>query len=76
MLLYMVFAGAASVAEVPAAAAVLLPAIGWISPVWYTLLIPFGIAYSLGIYLLSLKIIDVWMIEQEPNIIAKLAAAD
>jgi hypothetical protein len=75
-LLYLACALAAIVAEFPAAAAVIVPGVGWISPLWYALTLPMGFIYAVGLYYLSLKIIDSWMVTREQMIITKLVPTE
>ena len=75
-LLYLCCLAAAVIAEIPAAAAVIIPSVGLISPVWYWLTLPLGLLYAAFCYLQSLKLIDAWMITKEQAIILKLAPSD
>ena len=66
---------AALVLYVPILAAVLVPQL-WIGRSWLPLTIPVALAYSLGLYFLSLRLTEPWLLEREPEIIARVARPD
>ncbi len=63
---------AALVLYIPLLAAVLVPQL-WIGRSWLPLTIPLSFVYSLSLYFLSLRLTEPWLLEREPEIIARVA---
>ncbi|WP_309709290.1 hypothetical protein [Armatimonas sp.] len=63
---------AALVLYAPVLAAVLVPHF-WIGHAWLSVTVPFAILYTVGLYFLSLRLTEPWLLEREPEIIARVA---
>lgn len=63
---------AALVLYIPVLAAVLVPTL-WIESTWLWLTVPLALGYTGGLYALSLRLTEDWLLEREPEIIAKVA---
>jgi ABC-type transport system involved in multi-copper enzyme maturation permease subunit len=63
---------AALVLYVPVLAAVLVPHF-WIGHAWLSVTVPFAFLYTVGLYFLSLRLTEPWLLEREPEIIARVA---
>ena len=50
----------------------LAPAL-WLGTGWLGLTVPIAIGYTVGLYFLSLRLTEPWLLEREPEIIARVA---
>ncbi len=69
---HLLFGIAALVLLLPVLAAVLLPAF-WISAVWFALTLPLALAYTLGLYLLSLHLSEKLLLARELHLAEQLS---
>ena len=63
---------AALVLYAPILAAVLVPHF-WIGSSWLALTVPLALGYAVGLYFLSLRLTEPWLLEREQEIIARVA---
>jgi ABC-2 type transport system permease protein len=63
--------GVAFALSLPVLAALLLPTF-WVSPGWYAVSVPVAIAYSAGMYLLSLRLAEPLLLQRERNMLEQL----
>ena len=71
-LLYLLAYGGAFAALLPALAAVLVPRIFGLSPLWYGLSLPSAFAYAITLYVILLGQSERWLLTREPEIAERI----
>lgn len=71
-LLYLLAYGGAFAALLPALAAVLVPRIFGLSPLWYALSLPIAFAYAITLYVILLGQSERWLLAREPEIAERI----